>query len=115
MQIGLIGAGNMASALAGDSASPCSSPTSCPRRRRRWPPSWAARRVLDAEVAQRADVLLLCHKPAQLEEVARSTEGRARAVASILGATPIEALERAYPRLPVYRFLPSIRPRCGRE
>jgi pyrroline-5-carboxylate reductase len=29
-------------------------------------------------------------------------------VVSILGATKVEALERAYPGLPVYRFLPSI-------
>jgi pyrroline-5-carboxylate reductase len=40
--------------------------------------------------------------------VARSTGGEAKAVASILGATRLEALERAYPDLPVYRFLPSI-------
>jgi pyrroline-5-carboxylate reductase len=62
----------------------------------------------NSEVAQRADVLLLAHKPAQLDDVAHSTHGNAKAIASILGGTPIASVERAYPEVPVYRFLPSI-------
>ena len=62
----------------------------------------------NAELAERADVVVLCHKPAQLEEVAAQV-GRARAaVASILAATPTGALEAAYPDVPVYRFIPNI-------
>lgn len=62
----------------------------------------------NAEVAERADVLFLCHKPAQLEGVAQSTDGKAKAVVSILGGVKLDDLERAYRHVPVYRFLPSI-------
>lgn len=61
-----------------------------------------------AEVAERAELVVLCHKPAQLEDVARELAPHARAVASILAATPLEALRRAYPEKPAYRFLPSL-------
>jgi pyrroline-5-carboxylate reductase len=59
-------------------------------------------------VAERAELVVLCHKPAQLEEVAREIAPLARAVASILAATPLAALEAAYPERPVYRFIPSL-------
>lgn len=62
----------------------------------------------NAEVAERADLVVLAHKPAQLEEVAREIGPRARAVASILAATPLAALRAAYPERPVYRFIPSL-------
>jgi pyrroline-5-carboxylate reductase len=64
--------------------------------------------VTNAEVAERADLVVLAHKPAQLEEVAREIGPRARAVASILAATPLAALRAAYPERPVYRFIPSL-------
>ena len=67
--------------------------------------------VLDSNiaVAEASDAIVLCHKPAQLEdEVAQSTEGRAKAVVSILGGVKLDDLERAYRQVPVYRFLPSI-------
>lgn len=62
----------------------------------------------NAELAERADVVFLCHKPGQLDQVALSTEGEAKAVVSILGGVKLEAIERAYGHVPVYRFLPSI-------
>jgi len=62
----------------------------------------------NAEVAQRADLLVLCHKPAQLNDVAREIAPHARAVASILAATPLSALHVAYPDRPIYRFIPSL-------
>ena len=58
-------------------------------------------------VAERADLLVLCHKPYQLTDVAAEIDGRARAVASVLGATSIEALQRAYPDVPVFRLMPN--------
>src|SRR3954469_20740561 len=61
----------------------------------------------NAEVAQRADLVVLCHKPAQLESVAVEVAPHARAIASILGATPLFAVKEAYPDRPVYRVLPS--------
>jgi pyrroline-5-carboxylate reductase len=62
----------------------------------------------NAELAERADLVVLCHKPKQLAEVAEEVGGRAKAVASILGATDTARLEAAYPGVPVYRFIPNI-------
>ena len=59
------------------------------------------------EVARRADMIVLCHKPSQLEAVASELRGEAKAVVSILGATPTEALKRAYPDTPVMRMMPN--------
>lgn len=61
----------------------------------------------NAELAQRADLVVLCHKPQQLREVAREVAPHAKAVASILGGVPLADLEAAYPGIPVHRFLPS--------
>jgi pyrroline-5-carboxylate reductase len=61
----------------------------------------------NAELAQRADLVVLCHKPAQLDEVAAEVAPHAKAVASILGAVSLDQLKAAYPGRPVYRFLPS--------
>jgi pyrroline-5-carboxylate reductase len=62
----------------------------------------------NAELAERADVVVLCHKPNQLAEVAEQVGGRARAIASILAATTTAQIEAAYPGVPVYRFIPNI-------
>jgi pyrroline-5-carboxylate reductase len=59
------------------------------------------------EVAQRADLVVLCHKPAQLQSVAAELAAHARAVMSILAATPLADVKTAYPDRPVYRVLPS--------
>jgi pyrroline-5-carboxylate reductase len=61
----------------------------------------------NAEAARRADLVVLCHKPAQLETVAVEVAPYARAVASILAATPLREVKAAYPDRPVYRVLPS--------
>jgi pyrroline-5-carboxylate reductase len=62
----------------------------------------------NAEVAAQADLVVLCHKPAQLQEVAAEVAPAAGAVASILAATSLEAVKQAYPDRPVYRFIPSL-------
>ena len=67
----------------------------------------------NAYVADQADVVVLCHKPAQLDEVAEEIRDRAKAVVSILGGTPVADVERAYPDLPVYRFMPNIPAEVG--
>jgi pyrroline-5-carboxylate reductase len=58
-------------------------------------------------VAERADLVLLCHKPRQLAEVADEIAGTVKAVASVLGATPVAALQEAYPGVPVFRLMPN--------
>jgi len=61
----------------------------------------------NAAVAERADLVVLCHKPAQLAAVAAEIAGRARSVASVLGMTSVGDLQRAYPGVPVFRFMPN--------
>jgi pyrroline-5-carboxylate reductase len=109
MQIGLIGAGNMASALARGFGEPVVVADAVPEKAEALAAELGGEALRsNAEVAERADALFLCHKPAQLDEVALSTEGKAKAVVSILGGVKLDALERAYGELPLYRFLPSI-------
>jgi pyrroline-5-carboxylate reductase len=61
----------------------------------------------NVEVARRADLIVLCHKPAQLDEVADEIRGDARAVASVLGATTVAGLRSAYPDAQVFRLMPN--------
>lgn len=109
MQIGLIGAGNMASALARGFGEPVIVADAVHEKAEALAAELGGEAVAtNAEVAERADAVFLCHKPAQLAEVAQSTEGKAKAVVSILGGVKLDDLERAYRQLPVYRFLPSV-------
>jgi len=109
MQIGLIGCGNMARALARGWGRPllCADPVG---ERARALAGEIGGEALEsnADVARRAELVVLCHKPAQLEAVAREVAPDANAVASILAATPLKALRDAYPNRPVYRFIPSL-------
>jgi pyrroline-5-carboxylate reductase len=109
MQIGLIGAGNMARALARGWDKPilCADPVA--ERAQALVGELGGEALADnAEVARRADLVVLCHKPAQLQDVAREIAPHAKAVASILAATALQALRDAYPGKPVYRFIPSL-------
>ena len=111
MRIGLIGCGNMASALARGWGRPvvCFDPVA--ERATRLAEELGGRAVSsNREVADGSDLLVLAHKPAQLRDVAAELgEGAAgRAVASILAATPLSDLRAAYPESSVYRFLPSL-------
>ncbi len=109
MQIGLIGCGNMARALARGWGRPllCADPIA---ERARSVAAEVGGEALasNAEVAARADLLILCHKPAQLAAVAGEVGPGATPIASILAATPLAALREAYPGRPVYRFIPSL-------
>lgn len=50
----------------------------------------------NVEVAERADLVVLCHKPRQLGAIARELQGRVSAVASVLGGTTISAVHSAF-------------------
>jgi pyrroline-5-carboxylate reductase len=109
MQIGLIGCGNMARALARGWGRPvlCADPV--PGRARALAEDVGGRALAsNAEVAAEADVVVLCHKPAQLKTVAEELAPSAKAVASILAATPLARVRASYPDRPVYRFIPSL-------
>ena len=109
MQIGLIGAGNMASALARGFGEPAVVADAVPGKAEALAAELGGQAVeTNLEVAERADAVLLCHKPGQLAEVAESMQGKAKAIVSILGGVKLDDLERAYRQVPVYRFLPSI-------
>jgi pyrroline-5-carboxylate reductase len=109
MQIGLIGCGNMARALARGWGRPllCADPVA-ERARSLAAEVGGEALASNAEVAARADVLVLCHKPAQLAAVAAEVGAGETPVASILAVTPLAKLRDAYPGRPVYRFIPSL-------
>jgi len=108
MQIGLIGAGNMARGLALGWGRPVLCTDVLTERARALAAEVGGEAVASsAELAQRADLVVLCHKPPQLQAVAAEVAPHARAVASILAATPLAEVKAAYPDRPVYRLLPS--------
>lgn len=61
----------------------------------------------NAELAERADVVVLAVKPAKLEEVAGALAD-AKAVVSLLGATSLERVEAAFPGVEVVRVMPNV-------
>jgi pyrroline-5-carboxylate reductase len=109
MEIGLIGCGNMARALARGWGRPllCADPVA-ERARSLAAEVGGEALASNAEVAARAELLVLCHKPAQLDAVAAEVGRGSTPVASILAVTPLAALRDAYPGRPVYRFIPSL-------
>jgi pyrroline-5-carboxylate reductase len=109
MKLGLIGAGNMASALARGIGEPVVVHDIDDAKARSLAEELGGEAVgSNAEAAERSDALVLCHKPKQLEEVAREVDGRATVVVSILAATTTERIAEAYPGAAVYRFIPNI-------
>jgi pyrroline-5-carboxylate reductase len=115
MRLGLIGAGNMASALARGIGEPILVSDIDREKAVRLADELGGEAVdSNAELADRADAIVLCHKPKQLEEVAAEVDSRAKVVISILAAVPTERLAAAYPGAPVYRFIPNIPAEVGR-
>lgn len=108
MQIGLIGSGNMARAMARGWGEPVLCTDALPGRAEALAAEVGGEAVAtNGELARRADLVVLCHKPPQLDEVAQEIAGHTRAVASILGAVTVAQLSAAYPDAVVHRFLPS--------
>ncbi len=109
MQIGIIGAGNMARALVRGWNRPVLVADPVSERAQALVAEVAGEALAtNAEVARRADLVVLCHKPAQLAARCRELAPHAKAIASILAAIPLAALREAYPDRPVYRFIPSL-------
>jgi pyrroline-5-carboxylate reductase len=109
MQIGIIGAGNMATALAIGWAEPVLV-IDLFRPRAEALVAAVGGEIVEShvELAERADVILLAHKPQGLERVAASLEGRAKGVISILGGVKLASLRAAYGATPVVRMIPSV-------
>ena len=110
MQVGLIGAGNMARALARGWNDPvlCSDSGSGSGRARALAEELGGEAAeSNLAVAQRAELVVLCHKPAQLAAVAAEIASAVKAVASVLGGVSISALQAAYPGVPVFVVMPN--------
>ncbi len=108
MVIGVIGCGTMGSALASAWDTPVMCSDAVPELAQRLAAKTGGEAfATNAEVAERSDLVVLCHKPFQLQEVAEQVGGRAKAIGSILAGVPIKALEGAYPDTPVIRLMPN--------
>jgi pyrroline-5-carboxylate reductase len=105
MQIGLIGAGNMASAMARGWGRPVLASDGGSGRARELVEELGGEALTNAEVAERADVVVLAHKPKQLEAVA--AEIAPRHVLSVLGGITLGQLRAAYPDARVTRVTPN--------
>ena len=107
MQVGLIGAGNMARALARGWGDPVLCSDGGSGRAQALADELGGEAVSNREVARRADLVVLAHKPYQLAAVAAEIAADAKAVASVLGGTTVAALQDAYPGKPVFRLMPN--------
>lgn len=106
MRVGLVGAGNMARALARGWGDPVLCSDGGSGRAQALAEELGGDAVSNVEVAERADLVVLCHKPAQWLGVARELRGHAKAVASVLGAIDTGSLRQEY-QVPVFRFMPN--------
>lgn len=108
MRIGLIGSGNMARAIARGWGEPVLCTDSGSGSAQALVDELGGERVgSNRELAERVDLLVLCHKPYHLDEVAREISGAAKAVASVLGATPTDRLQKAYGESQVFALMPN--------
>jgi pyrroline-5-carboxylate reductase len=67
----------------------------------------------NAEIAERADFVVVAVKPAALDEVAPDL-GAARRVVSILAAVPLERLRGTFPEAEVLRVMPNVGVEVGK-
>ena len=114
MQVGVIGAGNMGRALALGLGEPvlCADPIA--ERATALAEATGGEAVsANRELAERADVVILAHKPGQLGEVAGEV-GRPKTVVSVLGGRSLAELEAAFPGVPVVRLMPNVACEIGR-
>jgi pyrroline-5-carboxylate reductase len=108
MQIGLIGSGNMARAMARGWREPVLYTDSGSGSAQALVDELGGERVAsNRELAERADLVVLCHKPYHLDAVAEELSGLAMPVASVLGATSTAALQAAYPQSQVFSLMPN--------
>jgi pyrroline-5-carboxylate reductase len=114
MQVGFIGSGNMAAALARGWGEPVLCSDSGSGRARALAEELGGESATNREVAERADLVILAHKPAQLEAVASEIGGSAKAVVSILARATQADVRAAYPDTPVFCVEPNTPAEVGR-
>lgn len=110
MVVGFVGSGNMAAAIArgwaGEFAAMLFSDSGSGRARE-LAAELGGEAVSSAEIAARADLVVLAVKPAKLDEVAPDLAA-AGAVVSVLAATPLARLRAALPGAAVLRTMPNL-------
>jgi pyrroline-5-carboxylate reductase len=107
MRVGLIGAGNMARALARGWGDPVLCSDGGSGRAQALVDELGGRAASNVEVAQEADLVVLCHKPVQFVDVAREIKPHVKAVASVLGSVASGALRSEYQPASVFRLMPN--------
>jgi len=110
MQVGFIGSGNMAGALARGWGDPILATDGGSGRARALVGELGGEVVgSNRELAERAELLILAHKPAQLEEVAKEAGDAARGVVvSIVAGAGVADVGALYPHATVFRVLPNL-------
>lgn len=108
MQLGFIGSGNMARSLALALAEPALHCDSGSGRATALAELTGGEATTLAEVARRSDVLLLCHKPAQLDAIAAQIKDFDGIAISVLAATDLARLRQALPAATLVRTMPNI-------
>jgi pyrroline-5-carboxylate reductase len=113
--VGFIGSGNMARALARGWGEPVLCTDSGSGRAAELADELGGEAIAsNRELAERADLVILAHKPAQLSEVAAEAAGAAKFVVSLLARTPQADVRAAYPGTPVFRVEPNTPVEVGR-
>jgi len=111
MVVGFVGAGNMAAAMArgwaGEFERMLFSDSGSGRAARLADEVGGEAINSNRELAAAADLVVLAVKPAKLDEVAAEL-GDARAVVSLLGATPLEKVAAALPGAAAFRVMPNV-------
>lgn len=108
MKIGLIGTGNMARALARGWGEPVLCSDSGSGSAQALVDELGGERVAsNRELAERADLVVLCHKPYQLDAVAEEIGGAAKVVASVLGGTSTREIEGRFRPAQVFVLIPN--------
>jgi pyrroline-5-carboxylate reductase len=116
MIVGFVGSGSMAAAMArgwrGEFAGMLFSDSGSGRARA-LADELGGEAVANAEIAARADFLVLAVKPARLADAAAEL-GEAKVVVSLLGATSLDAVAAAFPAATAVRVMPNVGVEVGR-
>jgi pyrroline-5-carboxylate reductase len=110
MIVGFVGSGNMAAAMARGWAGEFESmlfSDSGSGRAQGLAGELGGEAVSNAEIAERADLVVVAVKPAMLDEVAPGLAA-AKRVVSILAAVPVGRLNEAFPEAEVLRVMPNV-------
>jgi pyrroline-5-carboxylate reductase len=110
MIVGFVGSGSMAAAMARGWAGELEGmlfSDSGSGRAKALAEELGGEALTNAEIAARADLLVLAVKPGKLDEVAPELQA-AGAVVSILAAVPLERVAAAFPAAEVLRLMPNV-------